>query len=55
MYKLFEAVSRTEGLIDGNTLRIGNEYSQIKYLLRKLEAEQCSVVTVLEPVSVNEA
>lgn len=51
MQKLFDAVTRIE-VLDESVSRIGNEYSQIQYLLRKLETKGCSVISVLEPVSV---
>jgi hypothetical protein len=48
MQKLFDAMIRIEGLDD--VLRIGNEYSQIRYLTRKLEAEGCALADTLQPV-----
>lgn len=58
MQKLLDTITRTEILLDGvqNTHRmkdlhrIGSEYSQIKYLQGKLQAEGWSVTDTIEPV-----
>jgi hypothetical protein len=61
MHKLSESITRTEALLNDlersmdvkDILRVGNEYSQIIYLLRKLETEGCAMVTAFGPVSLH--
>lgn len=48
MHKLYDVMDRVETL-DGVDARIGNEYSQINYLLQRLDG--CLVVDALGAVS----